>query len=82
LPRAVARLNRDDGLAADPLHIAPAQPLIGVPLDAFEVGRNHLKFQTGTARIEYKNIHRFSSILTNPARGGAETSVTLRILIY
>src|ERR1017187_8519116 len=66
--RTGARLNRDDGLTADPLHIAPAQPLIGVLLDAWEVGRNHLKFQTGTARIEHENIHKVSPIFTNPAQ--------------
>ena len=45
---------------------------IGVPPDAFQVSLNQLKPQTGTARIEHKNVHR--SFLRNAAslRGGAE----------
>jgi len=56
----VGGLQRKDGFAADVLHFAAHQSLIGVFLDAFGIGRDHLKLQTGTSRVQNKDVHTIS----------------------
>src|SRR5271165_2429114 len=65
LPGAIVALQGDDSLSANPLHLPAAQPLVGLLLDASEVRGNDLEFETGTAGVQNKNIHR-TTIVPGP----------------
>ncbi len=52
-----ARLKGDDGFAAQSLHLASAETLVFVFLDAFEISSNHLELQAGASRVEDQNVH-------------------------
>src|ERR1700691_3186940 len=51
LPRTIPGLHSDDGLATDALHLAAAQPLVGVLADAIRIRGNHLKLQAGASSV-------------------------------
>src|SRR5262249_32468794 len=53
LPRSIACLHRDDGFSADSLSLAAAQALVAVLLNPVEIGRNQLKFESRTPRVEH-----------------------------
>src|SRR5208337_3193135 len=57
LPGRFVSLDRDNRLAANALHLSPADALIRVFLDALAIRRDELKLQAGTSRIQYENVH-------------------------
>ena len=57
LPLTTAVLDRDDGLAANPLDEPAQNAVIARSFDLLELGRNDLKLQAGTAGVQDQNIH-------------------------
>ncbi len=61
LERAIAGLERDEGLAAQPLHDTARQTLVRVPVDPFLIGGNDLELHRGRATVEHEHVHTFPS---------------------
>jgi hypothetical protein len=57
LVRTIALPQRDDGFPTDSFDLSPQEPDILVSLDPIEVGRDQLKLETGTSRVQNENVH-------------------------
>ena len=57
LPRLLPVPDFDDGLAANSIDFAAADPIVLVLIDPLKIGGNDLKLQGGTSGIQNQDIH-------------------------